>query len=87
MKATQSIIVNCWPRVTIYKAEILRGLVMCWCKIEEDGPEDFDTIRAAINDTVKLLTAAVGDPTVVKADYDNLINADARLIEIFKIVS
>lgn len=60
---------------------------MCWCKIEEDGPEEFETIRAAIKDTVKLLKAAAGDPTVVEADYDKLINGDARLIEMFKIVS
>ena len=60
---------------------------MCWCKVEEDGPEGSDTIRGAINDTIKLLTVAHGDATVAKADYDTLINGDRRLAELFKIVT
>jgi len=83
-EATQSIIINCWPRMTVYRAEILRGLVMCWCKVAEDGPPGSEAIKTAIKDTIKLLTAAVGEPVVAKADQDNLIHADKRLSELFQ---
>jgi hypothetical protein len=73
--------------MTIYRGEILRGLVMCWCKVGEDGPQGSDTISAAIKDTIALLTAALADPGVAKADQDNLINGDERLSELFQITT
>lgn len=57
---------------------------MCWCKVEEDSPEGSDTIKAAIKDTIKLLTAALGDSLITEADHDNLVHADERLSELFK---
>ena len=84
LRATQSIVVNCWPRITMYRGDILRGLVKCWCNVEEDEPEGSDTIKAAIKDTSRLLTAALENPTVARADHNNLINGNERLSELFK---
>lgn len=83
VKATQAVILNAWPRIHIYKGEILGGLAMCWCSVDEDPSEHSPGIKTAIRDAVKLLTAAVGGPATVKADFDMLVASDQRLGEIF----
>ncbi len=83
VKAIQATLVDCWPRIAIYRAEILRGLATCWCRIEEGGSEGLDNVSAAIKDAVKLLTAAVGNAVDAKADYESLVDSDERLSDLF----
>lgn len=79
VKSLQAIILNGWPRMAIYRGEILRGLAVCWCKIEEDGSEGLEIVTAAIKDTVKLLSAAAGNALDVITEYKSLVDSDERL--------
>ncbi|KAI9874184.1 MAG: hypothetical protein M1830_010096 [Pleopsidium flavum] len=83
VKAIQAILVNCWPRIAIYRGEILRGLTTCWCRLLEDGSEGLDSVSAAIKDAIKLLTAAFGNAVDAKADYGSLVDSDERLSFLF----
>lgn len=39
-EALCSAILNCWPRaLDRYRAEILRGVIVCWLNDGEDGPK------------------------------------------------
>ena len=82
-KALQAIILTCWPRMAAYRGEILRGLVICWCRIAEDGSDILQSVMAAIKETVNLLTVATVSTVDIRADYQHLVSSDSRLADLF----
>lgn len=64
----------------------MQGLVICWCRIQEDGAgsEDLKAIQDVIKATVGLLTVAMGDDKTITQDFGTLIASDARLQELLR---
>ena len=84
VRAMQQIILNGWPRIGYHRGQVLKGLVICWCRIQEDqaGSEELRDIRKAIKSTVELLTVATKDEKATTEEFRTLIASDARLQEL-----
>ncbi len=81
-RCLQTVILELWPRIPVYKADVLEALTVCWCRVKEEEVSDAAAITTALKDTVGLLTAATGEEGI-KADYQVLMSHDERLVDLF----
>jgi len=81
VKSIRAIIVTAWPRVAYHRGDILQGLTICWCRIEEQETEseELRIIKEDVKDTVRLLTVVLEMDVNVAEDYRQLIDSDNRL--------
>ena len=80
-RTLHAIITNTWPRIAAYKAEILRGLAFCWCRIsdEEELTEDLKAVKLALKSSCSLLRAATKAEVDVDQDFDILAQSNENL--------
>lgn len=81
------VILNDWPRLSLYRAEILRGLCLCWCRIAEEDERtgELEDIKGALRDAFRLLKAAIKDEVDLIPEIELLTRNDGRVKEIFGI--
>lgn len=79
VKAMQAVILNCWPRMSEYRGEVLKGLTLCWLGVEGQNGEQATRLKTELQETVKLLRAALGDQSSFDEDCAMLAAADGRL--------
>ena len=77
----QAIIVNLWPRLSYHKGEIMRGLLICWCRIKDCEVESRELlqIQQGIENAMRLLKAVLQSNVDVKEDHRILVDSDSRL--------
>ena len=82
----QTVILTDWPRVGFWRGEILRGVLVCWARMDEEGGEEgkkaeLDRVKTALEDAVGLLKAALQDDgdVDVQGEWAVLVKADERL--------
>ncbi len=83
-----------WPRVGYHRGEILKGLVGCWLRVEEEGEGEgreeggkeeakrkgeLRDVKDGIRRCVKLLTAVLEKEVDVGGEYRLLVESDGRL--------
>ncbi|MCJ1439364.1 hypothetical protein MMC27_008756 [Xylographa pallens] len=87
--ALQAIILNDWPRVGRYQAEILKGLVLCWYTMNEDACESYevDNVKIAVQQDIRLLRESVRTKIVEQLDMDQLLHDDHQLSDLLKTVN
>lgn len=67
----------------LYKADVLEALAICWCRLtDEEASNDATAVKAALKDSVNLLTAVAADEGI-DADAQVLISSDERLVDLF----
>ena len=83
LHALQGVMVNNWPCISSHRSEILRGLVICWCKVlEDDSPEratSLEPVRREIRRSALLLAALPGREFDATAEYCSVAASDDRL--------
>lgn len=81
VKAVQTIIITDWPRIAHHRGEILKGLAMCWCRIEDEErqSQELIAVRENVEQAVQLLTHAVTLDSKLIDEYQTLIDSDSRL--------
>lgn len=79
IEAIQTVIRTCWPRMTKWKGEVLKGLTLCWLQADELESGDAQMLRQGLRDTARLLHAALGDAGRWDEDCANLVDADDRV--------
>lgn len=89
LNAVQCVMANNWPRISYHQSEILRGLVVCWCKVlEDDSPEratSLEQVRGEIRQSVLLLAALPGREFDIAAEYRSVAASDDRLGQLLAI--
>ena len=77
----QAIIVNLWPRLSYHKGEIMRGLLICWCRIKDCEVESRELlqIQQGIENAMRLLKAVLQSNVDVGEDYRILVDSNPRL--------
>ncbi|MCJ1396759.1 hypothetical protein MMC18_009651 [Xylographa bjoerkii] len=82
--ALQAIILNNWPRISYYRGEVLKGLAICWCTINEDTRKsnDLDNVKIAVRQDIRLLRESVGTNIVELVDVDQLLRGDPQLSDL-----
>ncbi|KAL8793699.1 MAG: hypothetical protein Q9195_003748 [Heterodermia aff. obscurata] len=89
LQAIQSVIIIDWSRMEYHGGEILRSLIICWCKILQDEdtarPSSLGQVKAEIKHNIGLLTAVLKRDTDVAVEYRMLKENDGRLEELLAI--
>ncbi|KAH7115984.1 tRNA nucleotidyltransferase [Dendryphion nanum] len=82
-KSYRVLIQNTWPRIGVYKGEIMRGVGLAWIRCCEDGGrgEGIEKLKGELNEVVEMLDAVfVGDQ---KGEWEEeklaLVKADEKL--------
>jgi tRNA nucleotidyltransferase (CCA-adding enzyme) len=90
----ETVVLVDWPRVGYHRGEILKGLVGCWLRVEEEGEGEgreeggkeeakrkgeLRDVKDGIRRCVKLLTAVLVKEVDVGGEYRLLVESDGRL--------
>ena len=82
-KAVQTIILVCWPRISHYAGDILKGVTVCWCRVGEEPDSDaLEDVRSALKDILRLLRATLASEEDALRDIDTVLKSDDRLKEL-----
>lgn len=82
IKALQSVVLNAWPRMEVYKTEVLKCITLSWIRMHEESGDgnEFGEIKDECKLTVQMLRDALGeDVGELEAEVAELINVDKRL--------
>ncbi|KAL8657980.1 MAG: hypothetical protein Q9226_001390 [Calogaya cf. arnoldii] len=87
LQVLRAIIVNGWPRLAFHRAEILEGLIVCWCKIqEEDKPTTaLLTVRKDIEEVLRPVVQLLSGDQEMREDLKIIQDCDPRLQTILKV--
>lgn len=79
-RTLQSILLVCWPRMNLYAGETLKGVAVCWCRIQ-DGTADerLEDVQTALRDVLKLLRAVLASDSQALEDIETVLESDSRL--------
>lgn len=80
-KALQAVVLNCWPRMELYRGEVLKGAALCWLNFEDGTGNEVEELREELRETVSMLEAAVSTSEDVnfRDDCRVLVQAEPRL--------
>lgn len=81
IRALQVTILNNWCRIGNYGAEVLKGIVVCWCRISEEnaGTNKSEDTRLLLVETLKLLRAGLSNEAEALGEIDTVLASDDRL--------
>jgi len=79
VKAMQAVVLNAWPRMVDWRAEVLKGMCLCWINLGEGDAE----VRKELREAVQMLKAALGERVEWDADIAALVDADGRMEGLF----
>ena len=84
VQAIDAVVSNDWPRTRYHRGDILKGLITCWIKTQEEGPlsADLKLLQDRIESVVKTFTAILKKNVDVQKEYQVLIGNDSRLQEL-----
>ncbi|EFR04772.1 hypothetical protein MGYG_07779 [Nannizzia gypsea CBS 118893] len=86
----QSVILNCWPRLSRWRGDILAGICTCWLRLCDDKEDGIFSNKEESDDRVQLRSVLQGLVVLLKAielekaaDFEielkTMVDADARL--------
>ena len=80
-------IINAWPRIAYHRGEVLRGLTICWCRIQEEDSlsEELREVEESVRRTLRLLTNVLRRDVDVEEEYRILIDGNDRLADLLVI--
>ena len=82
-----AVIGNTWPRVPLWRAEILKGICGCWLNLSDYSGSGLDDIRRGCLELVEMLDAVMkADEGAAEwtRDLKSLSDADQRLTTLFE---
>jgi hypothetical protein len=89
-KVLQSVVLNAWPRVKVYRGEILRGVTLAWLRCcDEEGKEGVVEVWKELREVVGMMNAVFAADDEVKdawgREKEELVGADSRLEGLFAV--
>jgi hypothetical protein len=89
--AMQSVMLNAWPRISLHRGEVVKGLCVCWIRICEEeelkGKVDgLEGVKKELRACAEMLIAVMEtDPDVdFKKEVSELVEADQRVGGLFR---
>jgi tRNA nucleotidyltransferase (CCA-adding enzyme) len=83
VKALQAVVLNCWPRMYVYKAEVLKCVVVPWIRMLEESDGEWGEVKEECRNVVKMLRDALAENGEVETEVEELVNVDGRLEALF----
>ncbi|EME78614.1 uncharacterized protein MYCFIDRAFT_143868 [Pseudocercospora fijiensis CIRAD86] len=86
-RAMQALIRNSWPRMVVYRGEVLKGVMFCWLKIQGVDGTPVDDVRKELRECVRLLKISVekqeGEGCDLEKECEGFLVVDGRLRDLF----
>ncbi|KEQ72761.1 poly A polymerase C-terminal region-like protein [Aureobasidium namibiae CBS 147.97] len=86
IKASQAVVLNAWPRMQVYKTEVLKCVAVPWIRMQEENADgsEWKEIKEECRVTVQMLKDALGDAAdEFDKEVAELIKVDKRLEGLF----
>ncbi|KAF1993713.1 poly A polymerase C-terminal region-like protein [Amniculicola lignicola CBS 123094] len=90
-KCMQSVVLNAWPRVGMYRGEVMRGVGIGWVRYFEENlgrRQGFESVKSELKGVVEILEKVLGTDEEVKDVWEKekgeLVGADGRLGGLFE---
>lgn len=84
IQALQAVVLNCWPRMHVYKAEVLKCVVVSWIRMHEENDGEWEREKEECRNVVKMLRDAIGeDVGEFETEVQELVKVDSRLAGLF----
>ncbi|KAL8691503.1 MAG: hypothetical protein Q9218_003289 [Villophora microphyllina] len=77
----KAVICNAWPRAGCHRGDVLEGLVVCWCRIEDEErlSEEVSKVKEGIEVIVQAVVKMLGEDGDARRDLKILRDHDPRL--------
>lgn len=87
-QALQALVLNAWPRMGVHVGDVLKCVCVPYLRVAEEGAgvEALGNVRTELKRVVEMLRAAVKGQCDFEAEVSKLVEADARLEELFAVV-
>ena len=82
-KALQALVLNGWPRMVVYRGEVMKGLTLAWLTIESMQGDEVEAWKVEMKETVTMLRYAVQKDVDFEAELTTLKEADPRVNGLF----
>ncbi|KAF2496720.1 tRNA nucleotidyltransferase [Lophium mytilinum] len=91
-RAMQSVMLNAWPRISVHRGEVVRGLVVCWVRIceseelaEKGKVEGLEGVKRELKAAAEMLVKVVETDEEIdfKSEVSGLVEADERVRGLF----
>jgi tRNA nucleotidyltransferase (CCA-adding enzyme) len=83
IQALQALVLNTWPRIHVYKTEVLKCVAVPWIRIEQEGGEGWKEVKKECRTTVQILRDALGENEEFEAEIAEMKKVDGRLEGLF----
>ncbi|MCJ1477733.1 hypothetical protein MMC13_006406 [Lambiella insularis] len=79
--ALQCLILNAWPRMSYYRGEVLKGLTLSWCMLNEDHrrSDELSRVRDVLRQNAALLREVLGKDSETMQEVYQLLHAVPQL--------
>ncbi|KAL8726394.1 MAG: hypothetical protein Q9166_006745 [cf. Caloplaca sp. 2 TL-2023] len=87
VRLLRAVIMNGWPRVRFHRGEILEGLVVCWCRIEdeEEPSGGILTVQGGIEEVLKAVVQLFRGDEELEKEFERLKGCDSRLQAVLRV--
>jgi hypothetical protein len=85
-KTTQSVIANCWPRMTesVHRIELIKAITVCWTLVDEEiANAELEAVREELRISSLMLVKSVEGKLDIEQELRPLIGASPRLRGLF----
>ncbi|KAH7043186.1 tRNA nucleotidyltransferase [Macrophomina phaseolina] len=86
-RTMQTLILNAWVRIEMWRAEVFKGVAVCWVRLAAEGEEKdgFAEVKGELINVVEVMATALEGVEGVdwEAEARRLLGADARLDGLF----
>jgi tRNA nucleotidyltransferase (CCA-adding enzyme) len=88
-KGLQSVMLNAWPRISVHRGDVVRGVSFAWMRCaEEGGKEGVEKVQKEVKEVVGMLDAVMRADASVRDTWEDerkeLVEADGRLGSLFQ---
>lgn len=94
VRALRAVVLGAWPRIGKWRAEVVRGVAVCWIRVVEEEQEkvegergkEFVEVKGELRKVVEVLRAAVAkdEEVDIEKDFRKFVEADERLRDLFE---
>lgn len=88
VECLKAVIVNGWPRVKLHRGEILEGLVVCWCKIVDEGVGEHRDglleVKGGIREVLRAVVQILRGDEEAMEEFKMLSDCDEQLKDCFQ---
>lgn len=88
LQTLRAILIHGWPRMVYHRGEILEGLVICWCRIQDQGGEPTNTLvstKKNLKEVSRAVVQILKKDMAAREELQMLQNSDVRFETLLRV--